>query len=164
MKALIPTVLLIIVSMVFGSLTYSQDAGGSVLQWDPIESTFDSLIIRCSDTAYDTDDPDWGVAVATVHSDSTGEFPVSVQLPAAFVVDPEKCIACGICISQCPVNAITEDTDGKAVINPDLCIACGICTSSCPVSAIFAPSPDLQYAVFGVNEEGLEVFIQGSDQ
>ena len=164
MKILIPAVLLSMVSIVFGSVTYSQDAGGSFLQWAPIESTYDSLVIRCSDTSYDTDDPDWGVIVATVHPDSTGAFPVSVQISASFVVDPEKCIACGICISQCPVNAITEDSDGNAVINPEQCIACGICSDGCPVGAILAPSSDLQYGIFGVNEEGLEVFIQGSAQ
>lgn len=164
MKVLIPAILLITVSMVAGSLSYSQDAGGSVIQWDPIEYTYESLIIRCSETVYETEDSDWGVILATVYPDSSGEFPVSVQIPGAFVVDPEKCIACGICINQCPTDAITVDTDGKAVINADLCIACGICANVCPVDAIFSPSSDLQYGLFGVNEEGIEVFIQGSVQ
>lgn len=164
MKITIPAVLLTMVSMVAGSLIYSQDAGGSVIQWDPIESTYESLVIRCSETAYETEDPDWGVILATVYPDSIGGFPVSVQIPGAFFVDPEKCIACGICIDQCPTDAITVDTDGKAVINPDLCIACGICANVCPVDAIFSPSSDLQYGLFGVNEEGIEEFIQGSVQ
>lgn len=164
MKVLIPVVLLIMVSIDYGSLTYSQDAGGSVIQWDPIESTYESLVIRCSEAAYEAEDPDWGVILATVYPDSGGEFSVSVQIPGAFVVDSEKCIACGVCINRCPTDAITEDEDGKAVINPDLCIACGICANVCPVDAIFSPSSDLQYGLFGVNEEGIEEFIQRSVQ
>jgi ferredoxin len=164
MKALIPAVLLIMVSVVAGSLTYSQDAGGSVIQWDPIESSYESLIVRCSETAYEEENPDWGVILATVYPDSSEEFPASVQIPVSFVVDPDKCIACGVCISRCPTDAITEDADGKAVISPDLCIACGICANVCPVGAIFAPSSDMYYCLFGVNEEGIEEFIQGSAQ
>ena len=164
MKTLIPAVLLIMVSFASGSLTWLQDAGGSVIQWDPFELTYESLVIRCSETVYDAEDPDWGVVIATVYPDSSGEFPSSVQIPGAFVVDPGKCIACGICINQCPVDAITTDIDGKALINPDLCIACGICANSCPVDAIFAPSSNMQYGLFGTNEEGIEEFIQESVQ
>lgn len=164
MKTLIPAVLLIMVSMVTGSITYSQDAGGSAIQWDPIEYTYESLVVRCSETAYEAEDPDWGVVLSTVYPDSSGEFSTSVQIPGAFVVDPEKCIACGVCVNRCPTDAITEDTDGKAVINPDLCIDCGICANVCPADAIFAPSSNLQYGLFGVNEEGIEEFIQGSAQ
>jgi len=164
MKILIPAVLLILVSLVFGSLTYSQDAGGSVIQWDPIVSAYENLVIRCSVEEYEEGDLDWGVVLSTVYPDSMGEFPVSVQIPASFVVDPEDCIACGICISQCPTEAISEDADGKAIIDPELCIACGICANVCPVDAIFAPAPSMKYGLFGVNAEGIEEFIQGSVQ
>lgn len=60
-------------------------------------------------------------------------------------VDAQKCIGCGLCVSNCPTNAITM-IDGKAVIDKDKCINCGICVSGnqadyagCPVSAISAP-------------------------
>ena len=46
----------------------------------------------------------------------------------------DKCIACGACKDECPVNAISEG-DGKYVINPDECISCGSCASVCPVEA-----------------------------
>ena len=49
----------------------------------------------------------------------------------------DKCVACGSCLSTCPVEAITEDTPYK--INAETCIDCGACVSSCPVEAI-APS------------------------
>ncbi len=164
MKTLIPAVILILVSTVTASLTFSQDAGGSVIQWDPVEGSFDSLVLRCSETAYETEDPDWGMVLATVYPDSSGEFPISVQIPAAYIVDPDECIACGICINQCPTDAITADIDGKAVIDPELCIACGICANVCPVAAIFTPSSGLFYGLFGVNEEITEEFIQESVQ
>lgn len=164
MKTLIPAVILVLVSTVAASLTFSQDAGGSVIQWDPLEGSYDSLVLRCSETPYDAGDPDWGIVLATVYPDSSGEFPTSVQIPAAFIVDPDKCIACGICINQCPTDAITADIDGKAVIDPDLCIACGICANVCPVDAIFVPSSGLSYGLFGVSAEITEELIQESVQ
>ncbi|MDY0152273.1 MAG: 4Fe-4S binding protein, partial [Candidatus Cloacimonas sp.] len=65
--------------------------------------------------------------------------------PKAHKVDADKCIGCKLCVSNCPVNAITM-VNGKAVIDPALCINCGICLNGnnddfegCPVSAITAP-------------------------
>lgn len=59
-----------------------------------------------------------------------------------FKVKAETCISCQLCISNCPVNAITMQ-NGKAVIDPEKCIACGICANGngadfmgCPTSAI----------------------------
>lgn len=52
------------------------------------------------------------------------------------MVNKSKCIGCGTCVQLCPVNAISFDSDGKAVINEDICIKCGTCEVSCPVSAI----------------------------
>ena len=164
MRTLIPAFILILVSTVTASLTFSQDAGGSVIQWDQFEGSYDSLVLRCSETAYDVEDPDWGIILATIYPDSSGEFLTSVQISAAFIVNPDKCIACGICINQCPTDAITEDMDGKAVIDPALCIACGICANVCPVDAIFVPSSGLYYGLFGVNEDITEEFIQESAQ
>ena len=38
-------------------------------------------------------------------------------------------------IQVCPVGAITE-ADTQAVVNPDTCIDCGVCISECPQGAI----------------------------
>lgn len=46
----------------------------------------------------------------------------------------DACINCGVCASECPVEAISEG-DGKHVIDADLCIECGACASACPVGA-----------------------------
>ncbi len=54
----------------------------------------------------------------------------------AFFIN-DDCIACGLCESECPVEAITEG-DGKYIIDAELCTDCGNCASVCPVAA---PNP-----------------------
>lgn len=46
----------------------------------------------------------------------------------------EDCIACGTCISECPVEAISEGDIYS--INPDICTDCGACAEACPTGAI----------------------------
>lgn len=49
----------------------------------------------------------------------------------------DKCIACGTCKDECPVEAISEGNPYE--IDPAKCIDCGACASVCPVEAIEAP-------------------------
>ena len=51
----------------------------------------------------------------------------------AYVIN-DDCIACGTCIDECPVEAITEGD--IYVINPDVCTDCGTCADVCPSEAI----------------------------
>lgn len=46
----------------------------------------------------------------------------------------EECRACGRCMNECPVEAISEGDIYK--IDPEKCIGCGACTTVCPVDAI----------------------------
>ncbi|SUB77939.1 Ferredoxin [Porphyromonas macacae] len=46
----------------------------------------------------------------------------------------DNCVACGSCIDECPVGAISEGDIYK--IDPDTCIDCGACAAACPSSAI----------------------------
>ena len=46
----------------------------------------------------------------------------------------EDCIACGTCIGECPVEAISEGDIYK--IDPEVCTECGTCASVCPSEAI----------------------------
>ncbi|MGN1259417.1 MAG: DUF362 domain-containing protein [Christensenellales bacterium] len=49
----------------------------------------------------------------------------------------DKCVNCGTCEANCPVQAIKKGKD-KYEINPEICISCGLCASVCPV---MAPNP-----------------------
>ena len=53
----------------------------------------------------------------------------------AAVVDKEKCTGCGVCVDECPVEAIKMEDD-KAVIDADTCTECGQCVDACPNEAI----------------------------
>ena len=48
----------------------------------------------------------------------------------------DECIACGTCISECPVDAISEGD--IYAIDPAACTDCGSCASVCPTEAIVA--------------------------
>ena len=51
----------------------------------------------------------------------------------AYIINDE-CIACGVCVDECPVEAISEG-DEIYVIDPELCTDCGSCADVCPVAA-----------------------------
>lgn len=56
------------------------------------------------------------------------------------VIDPEKCIRCGICVSHCPVPGKAIDfrrgKDQPPVYDYGKCIRCYCCQEMCPKSAI----------------------------
>lgn len=51
----------------------------------------------------------------------------------AYVIK-ESCIACGTCLPECPVEAISEGD--IYVIDADTCIDCGTCAAVCPTESI----------------------------
>ncbi len=68
------------------------------------------------------------------------------------VINPDKCVSCGICEKvcpyhsiiyapvpceqSCPVGAISKNDKGKEIIDFDKCTFCGKCIVSCPFGAI----------------------------
>ena len=50
-----------------------------------------------------------------------------------FVIN-DACINCGVCVAECPTDAISEG-DGIYIIDADACIDCGACAGVCPVDA-----------------------------
>ena len=52
------------------------------------------------------------------------------------VNDRQRCVACGVCASQCPREAISVFKGCYAVISSVKCVGCGICEKACPTGSI----------------------------
>lgn len=54
------------------------------------------------------------------------------------VVDWNKCIQCGVCVPQCPTEAlfVGDRQTMKIDFDPAKCIACELCIKPCPVRCI----------------------------
>ncbi len=44
----------------------------------------------------------------------------------------------GVCIEVCPIDDCIQEAEDSMFINPEECIDCGMCISECPVAAIYA--------------------------
>jgi len=122
-------------------------AGVFSITWGPVEGDFSTLEIRAN-----------GAVLQSVEAED-GVFPESGELVQAYYVMPESCIGCGLCISSCPVQAISMNDCRKAVIDSGLCINCGLCASSCPVSAIKALDT-ADCSLYGIDAEGNAELLQ----
>ena len=65
---------------------------------------------------------------------------LSLTAPS-YIIDPHKCIACGLCYNWFSCPAIVPGSEGKALIDPELCVGCGACVNVCPVDAIKPSKP-----------------------
>jgi formate hydrogenlyase subunit 6/NADH:ubiquinone oxidoreductase subunit I len=58
----------------------------------------------------------------------------------------DRCVACGLCIKSCPVEALTIAPKEKPALNPKRCIGCCCCHEVCPAKAILMnQSPFLKF-------------------
>lgn len=50
----------------------------------------------------------------------------------SYYIDPDKCTACGICLRDCPVEAISGGKNLVHIIDQDKCTKCSACFEVCP--------------------------------
>ncbi len=50
----------------------------------------------------------------------------------SYYIDPDKCTACGICLRDCPVEAISGGKNLVHIIDQDKCTKCSTCFEVCP--------------------------------
>lgn len=48
----------------------------------------------------------------------------------------KDCVACGNCISNCPLKAITIYKGLFALVDTEKCVGCGRCVKACPAGVI----------------------------
>lgn len=63
-------------------------------------------------------------------------------------INKEKCVMCGVCIDNCPEDAISEDAAGKAEIDSQLCIGCAQCIEVCSEGAAQIPWSSIDHQTF----------------
>jgi NADH-quinone oxidoreductase subunit F len=58
------------------------------------------------------------------------------QALITYLINPDACPGCGLCIKYCPVNAITGSRKQPHTIDAGKCIRCGLCISVCRKDAV----------------------------
>lgn len=111
-------------------------AGLFTLNWAPVEEEFDQLRLKSFDRV-----------LMDLPPEAT-----SAELTEDYIINPDDCISCRICLAACPFDAIYMTEDNKARIDPDLCVQCGACVASCPVGAIVTVGTE-NIGLYGVRGE-----------
>lgn len=61
---------------------------------------------------------------------------IAVNKKGRVIVDIEKCVDCGACISLCPTDALHFNEEERVEFSYEKCIGCLLCIDSCPRYAI----------------------------
>lgn len=48
----------------------------------------------------------------------------------------EECVACGCCVRECPVRALSVPRGVRAVVDEARCVGCGRCVKACPAGVL----------------------------
>jgi len=84
-------------------------------------------------------------------------------------IDKDKCVGCGICVDECPVDTISIENE-KAEIDMTKCIHCGTCHSVCQEDAVRHDSEKAQDRIkANVSEtkkfmDNCEKFLSGPEE
>ena len=91
---------------------------------------------------------EWGLALPPLFRGSMREHLISKP-----VVDPKKCVGCGLCVKMCPPKSLRLQ-DGKPAFRYSECIRCYCCQEHCPKGAI-RPKRPLSMRVLEAMERGV---------
>ncbi|MDI6707548.1 MAG: 4Fe-4S binding protein [Candidatus Thermoplasmatota archaeon] len=58
------------------------------------------------------------------------------MLEKPIILNKEKCINCGACISICPTKVFSYKEDKSISVDYERCIQCGLCVNACPHQAL----------------------------
>jgi len=61
---------------------------------------------------------------------------IVVNKKGRVIIDDDKCIDCGACISLCPTDALHNSKELRLEFSYEKCIGCLMCLDSCPRYAI----------------------------
>ena len=81
------------------------------------------------------------------------KLPVPKRFRGKLILHPEQCIACRICVMDCPAEAIEVLTVSEAekkfkmIIHHDRCLHCEQCVESCPRDTL-EMTPEFEMATF----------------
>jgi NAD-dependent dihydropyrimidine dehydrogenase PreA subunit len=55
---------------------------------------------------------------------------------STLVLDPEKCVGCGLCTEVCPQVVFEMHRNIAHIVDFNACMECGACVNNCPSGAI----------------------------
>jgi NAD-dependent dihydropyrimidine dehydrogenase PreA subunit len=80
------------------------------------------------------DVPDTDAPLVCRHLEETGATVKALE--QSVIRDENECVDCGACISVCPQDVFSFDTEWRLAMEADRCVLCGKCVEACPHQAL----------------------------